>query len=286
MILASALIEKFKYALSNNWGYIWGQSGDVWTQAKQDNATREQTVKYGQKWVGHRVADCSGLFYWAFKQLGGYMYHGSDTMFRKYCTANGTMSNGKRTDGMPLLPGTAVFTWKPADGKYGHVGLFIGNGKVIEAKGTQSGVVESKVTDKRWTHWGELKGIDYSASEADVPPSPTPSDKQPTETLPTLRKGMKGEYVSLLQTKLVNKGYSVGSYGIDGDFGSATLKAVKEFQKDHGLEVDGVVGKKTWAALNEQGSNLYTVTIPNLPKYKAEALIKDYPGSSMREEGV
>ena len=99
MILASALIEKFKYALANNWGYIWGQSGDVWTQAQQNAATREQTVKYGQKWVGHRVADCSGLFYWAFKQLGGYMYHGSDTMFRKYCTANGTMNNGKRTDG-------------------------------------------------------------------------------------------------------------------------------------------------------------------------------------------
>lgn len=286
MIFPQALIEKFRYALVNNWGYIWGASGGVWTQTQQNNATREMTVKYGQKWVGHHVADCSGLFKWAFKQLGGDIYHGSDTMYRKWCTHNGTLNNGQRTDGMPLLPGTAVFTWKQADGKYGHVGLYVGGGKVIEAKGTQSGVVQSNVTDKRWTNWGELKNVDYGTSEADAQPSPTPPDKQPATTLPTLRKGMKGEYVTLLQTKLVSKGYNVGSYGIDGDFGSGTLKAVKEFQKDHGLDVDGVVGKKTWAALNEQGSNLYTVTIPNLPKYKAEALIKDYPGSSMKEEGV
>jgi len=44
-------------------------------------------------------------------------------------------------------------------------------------------------------------------------------------------------------------GYSVGSYGIDGDFGSATHAAVTKFQKDQKLEVDGVVGKMTRAAL-------------------------------------
>ena len=120
MISAAALIEKFQYTLDNQWGYIWGAAGDLWTaskqkqkvdymvhkygtswqknsEAKDDNYYR--TAMYGAKWVNHYVADCSGLFYWAFKQLGGYMYHGSNTMYRNYCTSKGKLSGGKRTDG-------------------------------------------------------------------------------------------------------------------------------------------------------------------------------------------
>jgi cell wall-associated NlpC family hydrolase len=90
---------------------------------------------YGAKWIGKWVTDCSGLFYWAFKELGGYMYHGSNTMWDKYCTAQGNLSSGARTDGQTLKPGTAVFTLK-SGGNRSHVGLYIGNGKVIEASGT------------------------------------------------------------------------------------------------------------------------------------------------------
>jgi peptidoglycan hydrolase-like protein with peptidoglycan-binding domain len=36
---------------------------------------------------------------------------------------------------------------------------------------------------------------------------------------------------------------------VDGVFGAETEKAVRQFQADHGLTVDGVVGRKTWAAL-------------------------------------
>ena len=165
VITTKALIEKFQYALDNDFGYIYGQAGDEWTAAKQKAATRETTVKYGKKWIGHRVADCSGLFSWAFKELGGYMYHGSDTMFRKYTTASGKLSKGKRTDGKELKPGTAVFVWKDEDQKYGHVGLYIGDGWVIEAASTQSGVIKSKGSASKWSHWGELKGVKYAEPE-------------------------------------------------------------------------------------------------------------------------
>ena len=47
------------------------------------------------------------------------------------------------------------------------------------------------------------------------------------------------------QTLLEQHGYSVGSCGIDGKFGKDTLAAVKAFQNDHGLVVDGIVGPKT-----------------------------------------
>jgi len=163
------LIAKFQYALDHNWGYIYGTAGVLWTQAKQNAATRKQTVEYGQQWVGHTVADCSGLFAWAFKQLGGYMYHGSNTMWDKYCTSKGKLKNGKRTDGQEMRPGTAVFVYDEETGKRSHVGLYIGNGTVIEAAGTKQGVITTKVSNSKWEEWGELKGVNYEGGDIPVP---------------------------------------------------------------------------------------------------------------------
>lgn len=52
-----------------------------------------------------------------------------------------------------------------------------------------------------------------------------------------------------IQRKLKNKGYSCGS--IDGIVGNNTINAIKKFQKANGLKVDGIVGAKTMAKLNE-----------------------------------
>lgn len=70
-------------------------------------------------------------------------------------------------------------------------------------------------------------------------PYPTP--------VTTLRKGNKGDSVKWLQWILTNIGYECG--GIDGDFGTKTFNAVKLFQKDKGLLVDGIVGPATRKAL-------------------------------------
>lgn len=164
-ILAVDLIVKFKYAYDNKWGYIMNTAGILWTQAKQNATTNENAKKYGQQWVGHYVADCSGLFSWAFAQLGGYMYHGSNTMWNKYCTSQGKLSGGKRTDGQTLKPGTAVFVLKNGTDR-SHVGLYIGNGEVIEASSTQTGVIKTKITNSKWAEWGELKGVKY---EEEIP---------------------------------------------------------------------------------------------------------------------
>ena len=67
--------------------------------------------------------------------------------------------------------------------------------------------------------------------------------------LDVLRKGSKGEQVGTLQILLKAKGYDIGKYGVDKDFGGDTDKAVRKYQKDNGLEVDGVVGKDTWTSL-------------------------------------
>ncbi|HHW02085.1 MAG TPA: peptidoglycan-binding protein [Thermoanaerobacterales bacterium] len=62
-----------------------------------------------------------------------------------------------------------------------------------------------------------------------------------------LRRGMRGDDVRELQSKLQSLGYNVGP--IDGIFGPLTEKAVKQFQKDNGLKVDGIVGPQTYDML-------------------------------------
>lgn len=63
----------------------------------------------------------------------------------------------------------------------------------------------------------------------------------------TLKFGSWGTDVTYLQQRLTAKGYGVGS--IDGIFGAKTLEAVKAFQAENNLVVDGIVGNKTWYAL-------------------------------------
>ena len=277
MIKSTDLINLFQQAYADKWGYIWGTSGETWTQAKQNKAAseREQTAKWGSKWIGHRVSDCSGLFYWAFKQLGGSIFHGSNTIWNKYCSNQGKLVNGKRSDGQELKPGTAVFTYKAAENNRSHIGLYIGNGKVIEAKGTYYGVVQSSVTNTSWNEWGELKGVSYeTSSEEPTPVTPVIPD---IPDKPTLRKGATGMFVQEAQNLLIRAGYSCGNKGADGIFGKDTLAAVKLFQKDWGLDVDGVIGPKTWAMLEKSPSRtLYSVTIDNLTENEVEKLKKEY----------
>lgn len=70
----------------------------------------------------------------------------------------------------------------------------------------------------------------------------------------TLTIGSRGQDVTKLQQALKDRGYNVN---VDGIYGSQTKNAVKEFQRDNGLTVDGIAGTKTLAALkiNTESTN-------------------------------
>lgn len=312
MIKAADLVDKCRYALEVKGGYIWGKSGQTWTRklqdqlvarlvslfgpnwktssdAKQDNYY--QGGLHGDKWIGHQVWDCSGLVRWAMKQLGKDIAHGSNSIYDRYCKTKGTLVAGKRSDGKPIRPGSPVFTSNPETGKKPHIGIYEGDGDVIEAASTIKGVVRSRITDKnskgkdKWTHYGELDGVDYQEGDETMPPeiptepeTPATEPTTPTTDRPTLRRGDKGDAVRILQTKLAALGFDLGKYGIDGDFGSATEKAVKAFQKAAGLKADGICGPKTWAALEpaEPEPKTYTVVISGLTREQAEQLRDSY----------
>lgn len=243
VISTEALIAKFQQALDEKWGYIWGTAGEKWTQEKQNKTTNDMAKKYGAKWIGKKVADCSGLFSWAFKQLESYTPHGSNSMWKNYCTSKGDLKKGKRTDGKTLKPGTAVFTDK--DGDKTHVGMYIGNGWVIEAEGTIKGVIKSNITNSKWKCWGELKYVKYEEDN-------NMENNETVITYPTIRQGSKGDIVTMMQDLLSKNGSTLQ---VDGIFGSGTASALRAFQKKNGLEADGVCGPKTWAALLATNKN-------------------------------
>ena len=68
-------------------------------------------------------------------------------------------------------------------------------------------------------------------------------------TYSNLQYGSRGADVSKLQNALINLGYSVGSTGADGIFGRNTDAAVRAYQRDYGLSVDGIAGQNTLSSL-------------------------------------
>lgn len=85
-----------------------------------------------------------------------------------------------------------------------------------------------------------------------------PGSAQPPSPCPTLAIGSRGPSVTQLQQLLRNQGFDPGP--IDGIFGSRTQAAVRAFQQEVDLVVDGIVGIRTWTAL---GVNCGTTPPPS-----------------------
>lgn len=80
-------------------------------------------------------------------------------------------------------------------------------------------------------------------------PVPAPSYPHPTGELGVLGKGDKGDDVRQLQRQLLALGWPLPRFGADGDFGDETDAAVRDLQRAAGLDVDGLVGPATRAAI-------------------------------------
>lgn len=265
------------------WPYIWGAYGQQCTPStRRSYAGRSscppdesavilklcqvtngsKTSCSGCKWYpdGTVLAfDCRGFTRWIFGRVG-------ITISGAGATSQWNDNNNWESKGeIKNLPEQVCCLFKRVGTKMNHTGIYIGNGWAIHCSGE---VKREKL--KGWTHYAIPKGM-----EGGVP-----------VFRPTIRKGSTGEDVKYCQELLQALDYDIGSSGADGKFGNKTREAVIAFQKDHGLSADGVVGPLTWDALEEAkpDGNLYTVTVPHLPYYKAEALKNQYSGSTMVKE--
>lgn len=112
-----------------------------------------------------------------------------------------------------------------------HIGYVVDDEWVIEARGTAYGVVKTRIKERGWQF----------AARPDFW-----SEKQKpvlTRELYYTNPMIHGDDVGLLQIKLNGMDYNCGT--ADGYFGKKTEMAVKNYQSDEGLTVDGIVGRKT-----------------------------------------
>ena len=112
-------------------------------------------------------------------------------------------------------------------------------------------IMDLLISGKICTDVNEILSGDKPAPEPPVPPAPEPPeyDYCSPESI-ILGIGDEGHAVVTLQGALMAHGYDLEDCGgADGIFGEGTEKRVKEYQRDHKLEADGVVGEKTWGLL-------------------------------------
>lgn len=153
-----------KQAQQSGWGYVYGTYGTVLDNKLLESKVSQYPNEVGgneefirNNWLGRRTADCVGL-------IKGYSWYdvqnqktvigsnsmpdiGADDMF------NAAIEKGT-IDTIPEIPGLAV--WHE-----GHIGIYIGNGEVIQAANTQAGVIKTKLSDTAWTHWLKIPHISY-----------------------------------------------------------------------------------------------------------------------------
>ena len=224
-----------------------------------------------------KCCDCVGLikgYYWA-KDDGTQVY-GLDGRPDK--GANG-MFNAAKVKGpiatLPEVPGLLLHS-------PGHVGVYIGGGYAVEARGFSYGVVKTKVSQRSWTHWYQCPYIDYLTDGSPAKPDMPVAEEQRQLSYTPGQTMMQGDDVRALQEKLLYLGYAAGK--ADGIYGPITESAVVAFQKNSGLEVDGCVGADTWAALEKAGkAPLSEDAKPEAPAENKEISSSDEIGNGDKE---
>ena len=239
--------------------YWWGTFGQT-ASAQLLAAKRAQYPSYYtaadfHAQFGQRVHDCCGL-------IKGYLWSDTPTSQPVYAltpdvAVRGLYENCSRQGDLasiPEIPGVCVFQ---AD--MGHVGVYVGNGWVVEAMGHAYGVVKTQLRARKWVYWGMPKWIDYGSGAVDPPAAVTDTDvgnkkrkKYHLTTYPIemhlLRRGDYGPEVVNMQAARDAKGFPCDA---DGEFGPNTEQTLKDFQEAAGLDKDGEYGGESMKALRD-----------------------------------
>lgn len=306
------MVIAWKIALACvGWAYVFGARGEYCTPANRTKyfnskgadhptiASACQVIRpndpvascNGCKWYPGGVTrfyDCRGFTYWIIKLVFGWELKGAGCT-SQWNTETNWKAKGEVADGLPKDTLCCLFYYKKdSKGKrtstLSHTGLYY-NGETVECS---NGVQHSTTLNKKWEVWAVPACVDYVGQPVEPPKEPEKQpEKEPEKETPvsykTIRRGNYGELVKTCQTMLEGLGYDLGICGVDGDFGQATEKAVKAFQKDHGLKVDGIVGPKTWEALQAaekpvEKPKTYTVTVTGVSRQIADEIVSKYGG--------
>lgn len=149
-------------------GYVWGATGYVLTQSKLDSLIKQYPDYVSQskngKWLGKQVFDCAQFTRFAMKEVGITLVSGASSQWKKTdWEQKGTI------DTLPKDKVCILYRESPEANPMQHTGIYLGDGYVMDARGSSSGVVYSKLSSYKWTHWAMPKGL-YDAFETVEPP--------------------------------------------------------------------------------------------------------------------
>ena len=227
----------------------WKENG--WYYTQYSGSQRTQALKWRKKCT--RVWDCAGMAEGIYEIYSGTCVNTKARhIYANWCSVKGSgMIPAKKR-----VPGAAVFWSNNGASSIHHVGYLWkpvqdghpeGDWYIIEARGVMYGVVKAKLLSRKPNYWGYMdKYYDYSdsATGGDVPEV----IETPTLGSRVLKNGSEGDDVKQMQAGLIRLGYDLGRWGADGDFGDQTEMAVKQFQKDHGMEASGRFDAKALTA--------------------------------------
>lgn len=246
----SALIEYLRSRIGSI--YVWGAQGEnvlakanplEWIRSMETNETNAQRAyalfkQRKQEGVNPILAyDCSGLIVAFLLDVGilkadrtaQALYNMCDIKLRKE----------------ELEPGDFVCIYTEASAKITHIGVYVGDGKVIEARGRDYGVVETNLDERPWNRFGRLSALAPYVSEYPLSPM----------SLAVCKPVSEGQGYALMQEALNALGYTDAEgkvLDVDGKWGKrsrqawdkAVAKNLGAVSLDITLNIEGVCNKE------------------------------------------
>lgn len=139
-------------------GYTWGATGQTMTTAVMNSLKNRYPdhvdTNVVKKWIGKQIFDCASFVRLGMKEAGVSMVSGASSQWKKTdWEATGTI------DTIPKDKLCALYRESPNSNPMSHTGIYLGDGWVMDARGSSSGVIYSRLEDYKWSHWGIPKGL-------------------------------------------------------------------------------------------------------------------------------
>ena len=267
----------------------WKENG--WYYAQYSGDQRTAALAWRKKCT--RVWDCNGMAEGIYEIWSGVCINArARNNYAGWCGVKGKGLIPAKY----RVPGAAVF-WGSSTSSIHHVAYLYkpvkagepsGDWYIIEARGVKYGVVKTKLLSRSPDYWGLMdKYFDYSGEAVPETPAETVIVERVLGSR-ILRNGAEGADVREMQAGLIRLGYDLGKWGADGDFGDCTEMAVRRFQADCGLEVDGEFGPKSLEAFEGLLADLDKPR--DAPRYVVieggNCYVRSGPGTNSKAIGV
>ena len=214
-----SMTDKFIAYLTGQVGrgiYVWGAQGQRASEEfikKHETSEKniERALELYHKRIGDGIEplafDCSGLIVRFFLDEG---------LLESDRSSRGLYATSQPIDRDELIAGDLVFRHNGE--KIFHVGVYVGDDEVIEAKGRSDGVVKRHIDASGENYWNRCARF-------------CPLFELSKRDLRLTSPYMRGQDVALMQEQLLCLGYDLGKKGQDGIFGKCTDAAVRLFKK-------------------------------------------------------